>query len=113
MVKAANWPSHLERDQRSPLWRHWWEELAKDHLLDIQDKAGSVCSAGLYCMSRLLRGQAFRRGCEAGSVGEEDRDGAALAFQVGTAADDLGRQVLRLGLCGPNPRGRWAHRTRP
>ena len=40
MVKAANWPSHLERDQRSPLWRHWWEELAKDHLLVRYDQRG-------------------------------------------------------------------------
>jgi class 3 adenylate cyclase/pimeloyl-ACP methyl ester carboxylesterase/DNA-binding winged helix-turn-helix (wHTH) protein len=31
LVKAPNWLSHLEYDWRSPIWRHWLEELSRDH----------------------------------------------------------------------------------
>jgi class 3 adenylate cyclase/pimeloyl-ACP methyl ester carboxylesterase len=31
LVKAPNWLSHLEYDFRSPVWRHWLEELSRDH----------------------------------------------------------------------------------
>ena len=40
LVKAANWLSHLEFDWRSPVWRHWLEELARDHLLVRYDERG-------------------------------------------------------------------------
>ena len=33
LVKAPTWLSHLELEKRSPVWQHWWEELARDHLL--------------------------------------------------------------------------------
>lgn len=40
MVKAANFLSHLEFDWRSPVWSHWLEELARDHLLVRYDERG-------------------------------------------------------------------------
>jgi pimeloyl-ACP methyl ester carboxylesterase len=40
LVKAPNWLSHLEYDWRSPVWRHWWEELARDHRLIRFDQRG-------------------------------------------------------------------------
>jgi len=40
LVKAANWLSHLEFDWRSPVWRHWLEELSRDHLLVRYDERG-------------------------------------------------------------------------
>ena len=40
LVKAANWLSHLEFDWQSPVWRHWLEELARDHLLVRYDERG-------------------------------------------------------------------------
>lgn len=40
LVSAPNWLSHLELEKRSPVWRHWWEELAKDHLLVRLDQRG-------------------------------------------------------------------------
>ena len=40
LVKAPNWLTHLEYDWHSPIWRHWWEELAKDHLLVRFDQRG-------------------------------------------------------------------------
>ncbi len=40
LVKAANWLTHLEFDWRSPVWSHWLEELASDHLLVRYDERG-------------------------------------------------------------------------
>lgn len=40
LVKAANWLSHLQFDWHSPVWRHWLEELSKDHLLIRYDERG-------------------------------------------------------------------------
>lgn len=40
LVKAANWLSHLEFDWRSPVWRHWLEELSRDHMLVRYDERG-------------------------------------------------------------------------
>lgn len=40
LVKAANWLTHLEFDLGSPVWRHMWEELSKDHLLVRYDERG-------------------------------------------------------------------------
>lgn len=40
LVKAANWLSHLEFDWRSPVWRHWIEELSRDHMLVRYDERG-------------------------------------------------------------------------
>ena len=40
VVKAGNWLSHLEFDLGSPVWRHMWEELSRDHLLVRYDQRG-------------------------------------------------------------------------
>ncbi len=40
LVKAANWLSHLEFDQNSPIWRHWLRELSRDHTLIRYDERG-------------------------------------------------------------------------
>lgn len=40
VVKAANWVTHLEFDFRSPLWRHWWEELGRRHRVVRYDERG-------------------------------------------------------------------------
>lgn len=44
LVKAPNWLTHLEFEWSSPVWRHWWEELAKDHTLVRFDQRGSGLS---------------------------------------------------------------------
>lgn len=44
LVKAPNWLTHLEFEWQSPVWRHWWEELAKNHLLVRFDRRGSGLS---------------------------------------------------------------------
>jgi pimeloyl-ACP methyl ester carboxylesterase len=40
LVKAANWLTHLDHDWRSPVWRHWLRELARDHTLIRYDERG-------------------------------------------------------------------------
>jgi pimeloyl-ACP methyl ester carboxylesterase/DNA-binding CsgD family transcriptional regulator len=40
LVRAANWLTHLEYDWRSPVWRHWLEELARGHRVVRYDERG-------------------------------------------------------------------------
>ncbi|MFQ6029442.1 MAG: alpha/beta fold hydrolase [Dehalococcoidia bacterium] len=44
LVKAPNWLAHLGLERHSPVWRHWWEELSKDHTLVRFDQRGSGLS---------------------------------------------------------------------
>lgn len=40
IVKAANWLTHLEFDWKSPIWRHWLEELGRGHRVVRYDERG-------------------------------------------------------------------------
>jgi pimeloyl-ACP methyl ester carboxylesterase/DNA-binding CsgD family transcriptional regulator len=44
IVKAPNWLTHLEYEWETPVWRHWWEELARDHTVIRFDQRGSGLS---------------------------------------------------------------------
>lgn len=44
LVKAANWLNHLEYDWESPIWRHWFAELSRDHQLIRYDERGNGLS---------------------------------------------------------------------
>lgn len=44
LVKAANWLNHLEYDWQSPIWRHVFRELSRDHLLVRYDERGNGLS---------------------------------------------------------------------
>jgi pimeloyl-ACP methyl ester carboxylesterase len=44
LLKAANWLSHLEFDHQSPVWRHWWRELAGRYRLIRYDTRGGGLS---------------------------------------------------------------------
>jgi pimeloyl-ACP methyl ester carboxylesterase len=44
LVKAANWLNHLEFDWQSPIWRHWFSELSRDHRLVRYDERGNGLS---------------------------------------------------------------------
>jgi pimeloyl-ACP methyl ester carboxylesterase/DNA-binding CsgD family transcriptional regulator len=44
LVKAANYMCHLEYDWDSPVWRHWLEELTREHTLITSDERGSGLS---------------------------------------------------------------------
>jgi pimeloyl-ACP methyl ester carboxylesterase len=40
LLKAANWLTHLEFDWKSPVWRHWLEDLGRGHLMVRYDERG-------------------------------------------------------------------------
>jgi pimeloyl-ACP methyl ester carboxylesterase/DNA-binding CsgD family transcriptional regulator len=44
ILKAPNWLTHLEYEWQSPVWRHWWQELSRDHTLIRFDQRGSGLS---------------------------------------------------------------------
>jgi class 3 adenylate cyclase/pimeloyl-ACP methyl ester carboxylesterase len=41
LVKTGNWMTHLEFDFESPIWRHFYRELARDHTLVRYDARGN------------------------------------------------------------------------
>jgi class 3 adenylate cyclase/pimeloyl-ACP methyl ester carboxylesterase len=44
LVKAGNWMNHLEYDWESPLWRHFFHGLSRDHTLIRYDARGNGLS---------------------------------------------------------------------
>jgi pimeloyl-ACP methyl ester carboxylesterase/DNA-binding CsgD family transcriptional regulator len=44
LVKAPNWLTHLEYEWQSPVWRHWWQELARDYTVIRFDQRGAGLS---------------------------------------------------------------------
>jgi len=44
LVKTANWMNHLEYDWESPIWRHVFRELAREHTLIRYDARGNGMS---------------------------------------------------------------------
>jgi class 3 adenylate cyclase/pimeloyl-ACP methyl ester carboxylesterase len=44
LVKTGNWMTHLEFDFESPIWRHLYRELARDHTLIRYDARGNGLS---------------------------------------------------------------------
>ena len=74
---APNWLSHLEYDWRSPVWRHWWEELTRDH--------------------RLIRFD--QRGIGLSDLDVEDMSFEARVGDLETAVDALGLEMLAPGNC--------------
>jgi DNA-binding SARP family transcriptional activator/pimeloyl-ACP methyl ester carboxylesterase len=44
IVKAANWLTHLEFDWDSPVWRHWFTEFSREHMLVRYDDRGNGLS---------------------------------------------------------------------
>jgi pimeloyl-ACP methyl ester carboxylesterase len=44
LVKTGNWMTHLEFDLESPIWRHFYRELSRDHSLIRYDARGNGLS---------------------------------------------------------------------
>jgi class 3 adenylate cyclase/pimeloyl-ACP methyl ester carboxylesterase len=44
LVKTGNWMTHLEKDLESPIWRHLWRNLAREHELIRYDARGNGLS---------------------------------------------------------------------
>ena len=44
LVKTGNWMTHLEKDLESPIWRHLYRDLAREHTLIRYDARGKGLS---------------------------------------------------------------------
>ena len=44
LVKTGNWMTHLEFDFETPIWRHLYRELSRDHTLIRYDARGNGLS---------------------------------------------------------------------
>ena len=55
LVKVANWLTHLEYDLDSPVWRHWYRDLSRQHRLLRYDERG--CGLSDLERRRLLGGR--------------------------------------------------------
>ena len=114
LVKAANWLNHLEFDWHSPIWRHFLEELARDHLLVRYDERGNGVSDWNV---ENLTFEAFVQDLEAvvdaiglsrfPILGISQGGPVAIAYAVRHP-----EKVSRLILHGSYARG-WAHRGSP
>lgn len=40
LVKASNWLTHIDYDWESPVWKHWWQALSRNHTLIRYDERG-------------------------------------------------------------------------
>jgi len=40
LVRPATWLTGVEHDAGHPMWRHWWQELARDHTFVRYDQRG-------------------------------------------------------------------------
>jgi pimeloyl-ACP methyl ester carboxylesterase/DNA-binding CsgD family transcriptional regulator len=108
IVKVANWVTHLEFDWHSPLWRHWWEQLARGHQVVRYDSRG--CGLSDRDPDRLTL-DAFVGDLEAVADAARLERFVLLGISQGAAAGICyaarhpGR-VSHLVLCGGYARGR-------
>jgi pimeloyl-ACP methyl ester carboxylesterase/DNA-binding CsgD family transcriptional regulator len=108
IVKAPNWLTHLEYEWQSPIWRHWWQELAQDHTIIRFDQRGSGLSDwDIEDFSFEARVADLEAVVEAARV---DRfallgisQGAAVAIEYAARHPE---RVTHLVLCGGFVRGR-------
>jgi class 3 adenylate cyclase/pimeloyl-ACP methyl ester carboxylesterase len=113
LVKTGNWMTHLEKDLESPIWRHLWRDMARDHTLLRYDARGNGLSDWEV---EEISFEAFVRDLEAvvDAAGVEKFDLLAIsqgcAVSIAYAARHPER-VNRLVLYGGYSVG-WAKRTR-
>jgi class 3 adenylate cyclase/pimeloyl-ACP methyl ester carboxylesterase len=113
LVKTGNWLTHLEKDLESPIWRHLWRDLARDHTLIRYDARGNGLSDWEV---EEISFEAYVRDLEAvvDAAGVEKFDLLAIsqgcAVSIAYAARHPER-VNRLVLYGGFPVG-WAKRPR-
>jgi pimeloyl-ACP methyl ester carboxylesterase/DNA-binding CsgD family transcriptional regulator len=113
LVKAPNWLTHLEYEWQSPVWRHWWQELAQDHTIIRFDQRGSGLSEwdveDLSFEARVLDLEAV---VEAAKADKFDllgiSQGASVAIEYAVRHPE---KVTHLVLCGGFARGRLKRGT--
>jgi pimeloyl-ACP methyl ester carboxylesterase/DNA-binding winged helix-turn-helix (wHTH) protein len=111
IVKAPNWLTHLEYEWESPAWRHWWEDLARDHRVVRFDQRGSGLSdrsvddlsfeAWVLDLETVVEAAGVERFALLGIS-----QGGAVAVEYAVRHPE---KVSKLILCGAYPRG-WAKR---
>jgi class 3 adenylate cyclase len=61
LVKSGNWMNHLEYDWESPIWRHLFRGLSREHTLVRYDARGMACPTGTSTGFRLTPGWPISR----------------------------------------------------
>jgi len=113
LVKAPNWLTHLEYEWQSPVWRHWWQELAQDHTIIRFDQRGSGLSEwdveDLSFEARVLDLEAVVEAAGADNfVLLGISQGACVAVEYAVRHPE---KVTHLVLCGGFARGRLKRGT--
>jgi pimeloyl-ACP methyl ester carboxylesterase/DNA-binding CsgD family transcriptional regulator len=113
VVKTASWMTHLELDWRSPVWRHWLDELTAGRRLVRYDQRGcglsdrEVGELSLAAFVADLEAVVDAAGLERFALLGLSQGGAiAIAYAVRHPA-----RVTRLILCGAFARGRLRRGT--
>jgi pimeloyl-ACP methyl ester carboxylesterase/DNA-binding CsgD family transcriptional regulator len=108
LVKSPNWLTHLEYEVRNPVWKHWWEELARDFTVIRFDQRGCGLSQwdveNLTFDGRVLDLEAVIEATELESfvlLGISQGAGVAIDYTVRHP-----ERVTRLILSGGFARGR-------
>jgi pimeloyl-ACP methyl ester carboxylesterase/DNA-binding CsgD family transcriptional regulator len=111
LLKVATFMSHLEYDRESPVWRHWLEELSRDHTLIRYDERGNGLSdwdvedVSFEAWVRDLEAVVDAAGLREFSLFANSQGGTvAVAYTVRHP-----ERVKRLVLYGAYARG-WLHR---
>lgn len=114
LVKAANWLNHLEFDWESPVWKHFFAELASTHRLVRYDARGNGLSSWDvtdFCLDRQVEDlKAVVDALELERfplLGLSQGCAKAVAF-----AARYPERVTKLVLYGGYARG-WRHRDEP
>jgi pimeloyl-ACP methyl ester carboxylesterase/DNA-binding winged helix-turn-helix (wHTH) protein len=112
LLKAANWLNHLEFDWQSPVWRHWFRELGRDHTVIRYDARGNGLSdwqvedLGFPALVADLEAVVAAAGLDRFSLLGISQ-GGAVAIEYAVRHPE---KVERLILYGAYSRG-WAKRT--
>jgi pimeloyl-ACP methyl ester carboxylesterase len=114
LVKTANWLNHLDFDLQSPVWRHWFRELSRDHRFIRYDERGcglsdwDVTNAGLDAWLGDLEAVVDAAKLDRFPLlGMSQGGPVAIAYAVRHP-----ERVTRLVLYGTYARG-WARRRAP
>ena len=111
LVNVATFMSHLEYDRESPVWRHWLEELSREHTLIRYDERGNglsdwdVADVSFETWVRDLEAVVDAAGLQTFSLFANSQAGTvAVAYAVRHP-----ERVKRMVLHGAYARG-WLHR---
>lgn len=114
LMRPANWMTHLEYDWKSPVWRHWVREFARDHrLIRYDERANGLSDWDVEDLSFDAMVRDFEAVVDAAGLQRFPvlavSQGCAVAAAYAARHPD---RVSALVLYGGYARG-WAKRDRP